>query len=102
MGIPDSELSKVVRQLMLGQGDDLGGGVWKKRMSRNANRAIVLAKGRRHYFFVFVFAKNAMQNIQDDELQQFRKLAGIYAAYGVDELVRLCAVGALLEIEHEK
>ncbi|MET0505278.1 MAG: type II toxin-antitoxin system RelE/ParE family toxin, partial [Luteibacter sp.] len=46
--IDDVELRHAVREVMLGQADDLGGGVYKKRLNRNMHRSIVLAKGRRY------------------------------------------------------
>lgn len=32
--------------VMKGQGDDLGGGVLKKRLNENRHRSIILAQGR--------------------------------------------------------
>lgn len=43
-GIADSELCEAAREAMQGQVEDLGGGVFKKRLNRNMHRAIVLAK----------------------------------------------------------
>ena len=42
---------------MRGQADDLGGGVFKKRLNDNMHRSIVLAKGGRHWVFAYLFAK---------------------------------------------
>jgi hypothetical protein len=36
--IPDSELCVAIRQVMLGQADDLGSGVFKKRLGKNLYR----------------------------------------------------------------
>jgi hypothetical protein len=46
--IGDSALCAAMRQVMAGQADDLGGGVFKKRLSDNQYRSIVLAKGGRY------------------------------------------------------
>ena len=43
--IDDGELLKAIAQVMAGQADDLGGGVYKKRLSNNQYRSIVLARG---------------------------------------------------------
>lgn len=43
--ILDDALCEAVRAVMAGQADDLGGGVWKKRLDKNRHRSIVLAKG---------------------------------------------------------
>ena len=42
--IKDDELCKAIQQMMKGQADDLGGGVFKKRLNKNMFRAIILAK----------------------------------------------------------
>ena len=42
--IPERELCEAVRQVAAGQADDLGGGVFKKRLNRNEHRAIILTK----------------------------------------------------------
>lgn len=39
--IPDEELCSAIRQVMLGQADDLGGGVFKKRLRKNQYRSII-------------------------------------------------------------
>ena len=43
-GIGDSALIAAIRDVMQGQADDLGGGVFKKRLNKNMHRSIVLAK----------------------------------------------------------
>jgi hypothetical protein len=42
--IPDEELWTAIRRVMLGQGDDLGGGVFKKRLKKNQYRSVILAR----------------------------------------------------------
>ena len=42
--ISDPELCAAIAEVMLGQADDLGGGVYKKRLSKNNYRSIVLAR----------------------------------------------------------
>lgn len=46
--IGDPALCDAARQVMAGQADDLGGGVFKKRLNDNMHRSIVLAKGGRY------------------------------------------------------
>lgn len=74
-GISDEALCAAAREAMLGQADDLGGGVYKKRLNRNRHRGIILAKAGRHWFFEFLFAKKDRANIDDAELRAFRILA---------------------------
>ncbi|WP_343584544.1 type II toxin-antitoxin system RelE/ParE family toxin [Herbaspirillum sp.] len=100
-GIADGELQMAINQLLKGQADDLGGGVWKKRLSQNADRAIVLACSGGHFFFVFLFAKSDMANIRRNELQAFRSLADQYAKFDEHCLSRLVRQGTLVEVKHD-
>jgi hypothetical protein len=54
--IRDDELCSAIRQVMLGQADDLGGGVYKKRLAKNLYRSIIVAKGGRYWVYAFLFA----------------------------------------------
>jgi hypothetical protein len=47
--ISDVELCQAVEQVRNGQADDLGGGVFKKRLNKNRHRSILLARGRRYW-----------------------------------------------------
>lgn len=42
--IKDDELSEAINAVLQGKADNLGGGVYKKRLNQNRDRAIVLAK----------------------------------------------------------
>jgi hypothetical protein len=77
--ITDEELCPAIRQVMLGQADDLGGGVYKKRLGKNLYRSLVLARGRQYWIYVSLFAKKDPANISQDELLGLRMLAGEYA-----------------------
>lgn len=55
--INDFELCSAIRQVMQGQADDLGGGVFKKRLNGNMHRSIILAKGGRYWVYEYLFAK---------------------------------------------
>ncbi|ECA8971579.1 type II toxin-antitoxin system RelE/ParE family toxin [Salmonella enterica subsp. enterica serovar Portland] len=44
--IKDDELSEAINAVLQGKADNLGDGVYKKRLNQNRDRAIVLAK---HY-----------------------------------------------------
>jgi hypothetical protein len=89
--IPDSELCAAFKQVMLGQCDDLGGGVYKKRLSKNLARSIILAKGGKYWVYQFLFFKKDRPNISEDELMAFRRIASEYEATSerrVAELIR--------------
>ena len=77
-GIDDGELVKAIAQVMAGQADDLGGGVYKKRLSNNQYRSIVLARGGDWLVYEFLFAKQDRANISDDQLKRLRQVAQGY------------------------
>lgn len=98
-GITDAELCRAIDAVIAGQAEDLGGGVFKKRLNKNMDRSIVLTKGRRNWIYVFLFQKADRDNIEDDELTAFRLLAATYgkmtasefaAAIDSEELVEIC------------
>ena len=78
-GISEAALCKASRELSLGQGDNLGGGVWKKRAEKNLYREIVLAKAGYWWIFVYLFQKRDRANISRDELLAFREMAALYS-----------------------
>ena len=88
-GIHDSELCKAMSQVMEGKADDLGGGVFKKRLNGNMHRSIILAKGRNYWVYEYLFAKKDRDNIEDDELLAFRDLAKIYVWLTDDQIAKL-------------
>jgi hypothetical protein len=97
----DAELYDAIRQVMLGQVDDLGGGVFKKRLNRNMHRSIILAKGGRHWVYAYLFAKQDRANIDESELIGFRRLAKIYETLSDQQIARLVRDGDFEEICHD-
>lgn len=83
---------------MLGQADDLGGGVFKKRLNKNRHRSIILAKGGRYWVYGYLFAKKDRANIDDGELSDFKLLAKGYASLSEEQIDGLVADKDLLEI----
>ena len=77
--ITDEELCTAIRQVMQGQADDLGGGVFIKRLKDNRHRSIIIAKGGKYSIYVYLFAKKDRYNIATDELAEFKKLATMYS-----------------------
>ena len=76
--IGNKELCDAIEQVRKGQCDDLGGGVFKKRLDKNRHRSIILAKGRRFWVYTYLFAKKDRDNINETELSGFRDLADLY------------------------
>lgn len=101
-GIKDSELCAAIHQVMQGQVIDLGGGVFKKRLNENKHRSIILAKGGCYWVYEFLFAKKDLDNIDDDELADFRILAKAYSGLTEKQIVQLLRDKALVEICHEQ
>ncbi len=97
-GIGNPALIAAIREVMQGQADDLGGGVFKKRLNKNMHRSIVLAKGGRHWIFAYLFAKKDRANMDDDELADFKKLAQAYGRMRDTELRAALNQGDLLEL----
>jgi hypothetical protein len=96
--ITDDELCFALQQVLLGQADDLGGGVFKKRLGKNLYRSLILARGRQYWVYAYLFAKKDRANIDEDELAQFRLLAGLYGRKSEGDLAREVDLGELVEI----
>ena len=98
--ISDEDLCAAIRRVMLGQGDDLGGGVFKARLSRNQYRSIILARASHYWFYEYLFAKQDRANIAEDELADFRRLVKAYAALTTHQVNRLIGENDWKEICH--
>lgn len=98
--ITDAALCAAIAQVMAGQADDLGGGVFKKRLNNNQHRSIVLAKGARFWVYEYLYAKKDRDNIDDDELSAFRLLAKSYASLTDKQVAQLLTNGHFVEICH--
>ena len=97
-GITHAELCKAIRQILKGQADDLGGGVFKKRLNKNLHRSIILGKGGKCWIYVYLFAKKDRENIEEDELKAFRELADLYGDKTDKDVQNELDSGALVEI----
>ena len=96
--IKDDGLCEAMGEVFKGQCDDLGGGVYKKRLNKNMHRSIVLSRGRRLWVYEYLFAKKDRDNIEDDELAGFRKLAKAYDTLTEKQLSKLLEGKDLTEI----
>ena len=99
--IKDVELCVAIRQVLLGQVDDLGGGFFKKRLNNNLHRSIILAKGGKYWIYEYLFAKKDRKNIENDELLAFRLLANSYAGLTERQVGQLLVNGDFVEICHD-
>lgn len=96
--IADKELCEAIEEVRKGQADDLGGGVFKKRLNKNQHRSIILAKGGRWWIYQFLFAKKDQANIKESDLENFRRLAKGFGSLEETKIDGLVADGDLVEI----
>lgn len=96
--ISDKDLCEAIREVQEGKCDDLGGGVFKKRLNKNAHRSIILAKGKRWWIYAYLFAKKDRANIEDSELAAFKKLAELYRLNTDEHIATLIGKQELMEI----
>lgn len=87
---------------MIGQADDLGGGVFKKRLNNNMHKSIILAKGECIWVYQYLYAKNDRENIDDGELADFRSLAKAYEKLTETQIAGLLATQNLLGVCNDK
>ena len=100
--IKDEELCEAIAEVKLGQADDLGRGVFKKRLDKNRHRSIIVAKGRRYWVYAYLFAKKDRANIDEDELRAFRKLADLYSGKTDVEIEKELKAKELVEICNDR
>ena len=104
-GITDSELREIVNLLEEGLADaDLGGNVYKVRVGRRgegksgAYRFIVFFRSEDMTFYQYAFSKSARSNIDQGELQFYKKIARTKLAMSDVELSNAVNAGELIEI----
>jgi len=88
----------IIVQAMQGQAVDLGGGVYKKRLNRNAHRAIILARRGDFWVFEYLFAKQDKANISHAELLGFRELFDRYSGLAPEQIEQLVDDGIWTEL----
>ena len=104
--IDDSALRESVARIEAGAADaDLGGGLFKQRLARTGQgksggyRTIIAVRRGERAFFLFGFAKNDRDNIETDELDEFRRLARAFLALNPQQLAALIADGDVKELD---
>jgi hypothetical protein len=100
--IPDIELAIAVLDAAAGKADDLGGGVFKKRLNDNMYRSIILVSIGRFWVYEYLFAKQDKANIERNELLAFRKIAKAYAGISEGQLRMLIDDGNLIEVKYDE
>jgi hypothetical protein len=104
--LADEALREAVERAERGLIDaDLGGGVIKQRVARPGKgrsggyRTLILFRQGDRAIFAFGFAKSALANISNADLDLLRAAAAEALGWTDEDLDRLAASGALVEIE---
>ena len=104
--ITDATLCEAIRDAEQGIVDaDYGGGVIKQRIARpnegksGGYRSIILFRREVLSFFVYGFAKNQQDNIDESNEQDFKELAKIVLAVSDTELQTLVDSGKYMEVK---
>lgn len=103
--ISDATLKEAVNRVQQGLIDaDLGGNVLKQRIARPGQgksggyRTIIVFKKGELAFFVYGFAKNERENIDDTETAAFKKAAKELLFLSDEQIKQLLDNGALTEV----
>lgn len=103
--INDAKLLRAAHELERGLIDaDLGGGLFKKRISRNgqgkrgAYRTLIAFKHHSRCIFVFGFAKSDLDDIGPLEKEVFKKLAKDLLNTSEEGINRLVQMNELIEV----
>lgn len=106
MQIKDNELRDAIERAEQGLIDaDLGGGLFKLRVARQGQgrsggyRMLVAYRHGNRAIFLYGFAKNERDNIQDDELKTIKEIAANWLKASKKDLKYAQEKGVLEEIE---
>lgn len=106
--IADASLGEAIERAERGIIDaDLGGGLIKQRVARPGQgrsggfRMIVAYRAAGRAVFLYAFAKNDRDNIDDDELEALRTIGANWLAASAELVGQAIEDGDLKEIEHD-
>ena len=83
---------------------ELGGGLIKQRIPRRGEgrsggfRTLIAYRTKARAIFLYGFAKNERDNVDNDDLEDLKNTAAIFLAIGNDDLARAVDAGQLKEI----
>ena len=107
-GIADASSVTAVEWAMEGAIDaDLGGRVIKQRVARpgqdkRGGFRLLIAFGSARAVFLYGFAKNERENIQDAELMTLREIAATFLDASSEQIAQALKDGALIEVRYGK
>lgn len=104
--IDDAVLVKAVQEMENGNFEAvLGYGCVKKRIPISGRgksggaRTIVAVNTNGRWFFMYIYQKNQMDNITQDQQDTFRKFAKVYSKLTEDEIKKALKNGMILEVK---
>jgi hypothetical protein len=105
-GIPDASLVAAVERAMRGLIDaDLGGRIIKQRVARQGEGKrggfrLLVGFGSHRSIFLFGFAKNERENIEDAELKTLREIADTFLKADDAKIEQALRGGVLIEVHN--
>ena len=106
-GLTDRDLVNAVVEMQKGLIDArLGGGLIKKRIARSGQgkrggyRVILASNLGDRWVFMFGFAKNERDNVDDDELRLMKRLASAFLEMDDRMVKEALTSGEIVEIHH--
>ena len=105
--LADSRLLAAVEEMRGGLVDaNLGAGLMKKRVARPGEgkrggyRTLLATNRRDRWIFLYGFAKKELDNLDDDELSDMKRLAQAYLGMGEETIAQLLIAGELVEAKN--
>jgi hypothetical protein len=106
--ITDERLREAIEQAERGLVDaDLGGGLIKLRVARAGQgkrggyRVLIAFRSNLRAVFLFGFAKNELDNIEDDQLATLRETAALWLVADAQKIAGALKDGLLIEVRHD-
>ena len=106
-GIADKNLSEAIERAERGLIDaDLGGGLIKQRVARRGQgrsggyRTVVAYRAQDRAVFLYGFAKNERDNIDDKQLTTLREIVASWFAADDKKIAQALKDGLLIEVKH--
>jgi len=107
--IGDQALCEAIKRAERGIVDaDLGGGVIKQKVPRagqgrsGGHRVLIAYRSGERAVFLYGFAKNERDNIEDDELASLKELAGAWLKADAEHLDHALQEGVLQEVSYDQ
>lgn len=104
-GLSDKALCQAVGEMSEGLFEaNLGGSLFKKRIARSGRgkrggfRTIVATNLKSRWFFVYGFAKNERDNIEEDEAAALKKLAATMLMMAPQAMARALEADEVIEV----